>query len=144
MNYENMSDEQLNVKLKNAIFGDKWVTESALRKWDFNNPADAWPIIAANKINIDFQYGSARTRCQVIPCKNSMHANSTAQDYDSVDQNMSENEIRLDELSIIKNALILFSEENNITNESIQAFIKSLHDRKNDLKDKIMKDTKYA
>ena len=58
MNYENMSDEQLNVKLKNAIFGDKWVTESALSKWDFNNPADAWPIIAANKINIDFQYGS--------------------------------------------------------------------------------------
>jgi hypothetical protein len=57
MNYENMSDEQLNVKLKNTIFGDQWVTESALRKWDFNNPADAWPIIVENKINIDFQYG---------------------------------------------------------------------------------------
>jgi hypothetical protein len=57
---------------------------------------------------------------------------------------MSENEIRLDELSIIKNALILFSEENNITNESIRAFIKSLHNRKNCLKDKIMKDDKYV
>lgn len=55
--YDKLSDEALNVKVKNLIFGDSWQKEYALSKWDFNNPSDTWPIIVENKINIDFQYG---------------------------------------------------------------------------------------
>mgnify|MGYP001073356582 CR=1 FL=1 len=58
MNYEKAGDFEINSAVKDILFGEHWITESVLCKWDFNNPADAWPIIVENKINIDFQYGS--------------------------------------------------------------------------------------
>lgn len=80
MNYEQMSDFEINKAVAEDLEHDWSHVDFApdsddpricINKYDSfskehtgtvtdycNNPADAWPVIAENTINIDFQYGS--------------------------------------------------------------------------------------
>jgi hypothetical protein len=75
--YEQMSDEDINTEVLRVLYGDVvdyWSLSNCgtylydcgpvgdafykIELKDYcDNPADAWPIIVENKINIDFQYG---------------------------------------------------------------------------------------
>lgn len=58
MNYAEMSDIQINAMVSNALYGEVsrgHQMELANGVVDYcNNPADAWPIIVENKINLYF------------------------------------------------------------------------------------------
>lgn len=64
MDYSNLSDEQINLRVFEKAFGKLGTDKDMERIWSqgkfqpCNNPADAWPIIVENGITLAFQDGN--------------------------------------------------------------------------------------
>lgn len=60
MNYEEMSDQEINFEVFHKNAGNYWDRELSTKVWDLlaekydycNNPSDAWPIIVENRISL--------------------------------------------------------------------------------------------